>query len=148
MNRQLLSEISPAPLFGWAHQFGLPPDFLRLVELNNWCATDGVGPTEPFVIEGDSLLTDECNAHVRYVFRQTDTSRFDPLFTKAVSTLLASKIATNITGDRTLGPQLLARYETVDGPKARRIDAGEGSPARRMPYTDSDLVNARYQRFF
>lgn len=148
MERAILSELTPAPLFGWCKKFGLPSDFLRLVEMNDWEAPDGVGPTEMWVIEGSALLTNEDCARIRYVSAVTDTSKFDALFTKALSTLLASKIATNITGDRTLGPQLLARYENVDGPKARRIDAGEGSPNRRMPYTDSDLVRSRYQRFF
>lgn len=145
MKRAILSELSPAPAFGWCRRFALPSDYLRMVELND---RQQGAPTEMWAVEGGELLTDEDCAHVRYVARATDTSKFDPLFVKALSILLASKIAANITGDRTLSPQLLARYQAIDAPAARRVDAGEGSPVRRLPSTDSDLVRSRYQRFF
>lgn len=53
---------------------------------------------QPYTIETDDkgnsiLLTDQCDALLRYTAKVTDTTKFTPLFTLALSHLLASQLA-------------------------------------------------------
>jgi hypothetical protein len=138
--RATLSELSSAPAFGWAHQFQLPSNFLRLLQLNDAEDDEGVRACE---IEGGKLLTDEDSAQIRYTARITDESKYDNLFIEAFAAKLASKIARPITGGSNDGMALLQRYESVILPRAKRIDANENKPRQRVNYLESNLVRAR-----
>jgi len=141
-DRATLSEVLPVPAFGWAHKFALPSDFLRLLQLNDVADDEGVKSYE--IEKGGLLLTDEEIAQIRYTARVTDESKYDPLFIEAFSTKLASEIARPITGGTNDGQTLLARYENVILPRARRTDANETRPRQRLNFLESNLVRSRF----
>ncbi len=127
MKREVLSRLVDEPVFGWKRQYQLPPDFLRLVQLNGFAETEAARNSE---IEGNTLLCDEDEAQVRYVRRMEDAGLFDPLFAEALAMKLASKLAQPLTGSRTLGAEILREYERITAPLARRIDSQEDRPVK------------------
>lgn len=138
--RLTLSRLSDNPLFGWAFQYQLPEDFLRLLQLNAYSATEAL---KLYEIEGNRLLTNEGVAQVRYVSRVTDPNLFDALFVEALATKIASKLAQPLTGSRQEAVALLQAYERVVAPLARSVDAREGRSRRRLPFIESMLVQSR-----
>ena len=135
-----LSRLSAVPLFGWAHQFQLPANFLRLIEFNGRDASQVEGE---YVIEsGGVLLTDEGAAEIVYIRRTTDANQFDALFVEAFSLKLAARISTKLTKDGSMQERLLARFREAVA-KAKRSDANEARPRRLGPLEDSWLVAAR-----
>jgi len=144
MRRAALNKLAAAPLFGWANAFQLPVDCLRVTQLNE------VDPTERFPlfsIEADQLLTDEDTAQIRYIARVEDGSFYPPLFTHALATMLASRLAGPLTGSRELPSALMNEYEAITGPKARMADVFEENRRIKMPWVDSALVQSRFTRY-
>jgi len=145
MKRMELSELSTTPVNEWAHQYALPDDYISIYQLNEfncWNYSYVPGGDKLFQIEGGALLTNAEIASIRYVFQQTDTTKFDPLFVTAISLLLASKIAKPITGND--GTALIQRYEQIALPRAMKYDAREDKPHVISPIETSELVRSRY----
>ena len=138
--RVLLSRLAEEPIAGWAHQYALPVDCLRILQVNGyeWHERQGL-----FETEGRALLTDAEVANVRYIRQVTDANLFTPLFSEALAVKLAAQLAQPLTGSRELPTQLLTEYERIIGPKARRLDAFEGRPKVKLPWVTSALVAAR-----
>jgi len=143
IKRATLSAFVDAPLSGWAYQYGLPADFMRSVQLNGYEADE---IRSDYQIENGRLLTDYDIAQLRYVAKITDPTLYDPLFIEAFALKLASKIAVPLTGNRELGPQFNAEFNSIALPRARRIDAAEDRKKRKPWFIESDVVRARYQR--
>jgi hypothetical protein len=141
IHRETLSQLATPPVFGWAFQYQLPEDCLRLFELNGWDVARRPGFWE---IEGRVLLTNEGEAQVRYISRVTDCNKFDALFIEALALKLASKIARPINGSAEMSGEFLTEYEKVTGGRARRTDAFEGRPLRAPAWMQSDLVFSRF----
>jgi hypothetical protein len=55
----------------------------------------------PFEWEGDSLYADEADAALVYTFRQTDPTKFSPIFVTTLSFLLSSYVSGPIAKDKT-----------------------------------------------
>jgi hypothetical protein len=77
------------PVFGTENRFTLPAGWMKIVEL--------YGSTTPWWLEGGYLLTADTSASVRYVYQETDTTLYDPLFIQALITYLAEKMAYPLT---------------------------------------------------
>jgi hypothetical protein len=137
-----LTRLSIAPAFGWEFQYQLPSDFLRARSWNNRNVWIGAG-INYFQIEQDRLLSNDEESNMRYIFRQEDATKFDSLFTNALSILLASKIAAAITGSVNLTQQLLVKYN-FQVSQARRIDASEDASPIRNRFSESALVRSRF----
>lgn len=81
----------------WDFAYARPTDALRLLSvLPPDASTDDIA--QPFDTEsGDDgaalVLTDQADAHARFVARVTDTTKFPPLFVDALAWLLASYLA-------------------------------------------------------
>src|SRR5688572_8267905 len=63
-DRVQLSELAEGPAFGWARQFQLPADCLRVLEFNDQEIGDWI--SEEYEIEGRRLLTDAAVARIVY----------------------------------------------------------------------------------
>lgn len=93
--RAALPALSSAPAWGFDTQFQLPPDFLKIMQVNDTFIAPGLvdyrsGDDSAYAIEGSNILTNFATPlKIRYVMDVTDTSLFDPLFDE----VLASKIA-------------------------------------------------------
>jgi hypothetical protein len=140
--RSKLTRLVDNPVFGWTFQYQLPSDFLRARSWNNRDVWVGAG-INYFQIEQDRLLSNDEESNLRYIFRQEDTTKFDPLFINALSVLLASKIASAITGSVNLTQQLLMKYN-LQVSQARRIDSSEDSNPIRNRFSESAFVRSRF----
>jgi hypothetical protein len=138
--RAQLSKLPTAPVFGWAAQYQLPTDLIRIRSFNDVEVWD-VGTQ--FELEGGLLLTDMDEAKIRYVRREENANKYDPLFVTALATLIASEIAFPLTNDKNLSQLMLAAFQQVHLPRARRIDAVEDQGRRRFSYMGSALVASR-----
>ena len=135
-----LSPISPAPLYDWTYAFGLPVDFGRMLIFNSFAPTM---PVTQYQIVGNQLYTDESTAVISYIQKIVDENLFDALFVEALVLRLASKLARPLAGSLDIERNLNGQFEKALA-EARRIDAGEGIPRRKMLWVDSDLVQSRY----
>lgn len=111
----LLAETPPTP---WAYAYQAPSDVLNFLSITDPNATDdysqglqqygnitgatnyniGLYTPQPFAVEMDAagnqvIYTNQVSAMLRYSARVTDTTTFGPLFTEALTWLLASKLA-------------------------------------------------------
>lgn len=88
---------SSAPAWDWQFAYAQPSNTLRILAvLNPNAATED--ESQPYESEIDAagnqiILTDLEKASIRYITRVTDTTKFSPLFTDALSWLLASNLA-------------------------------------------------------
>lgn len=129
LTRAALSKDTEAPAFGWAFQYTLPRDCLRVIPLTQ----DGVPNADPIVheVEGRKILTNaDAPLPVRYI-RRAEASVFDPMLVQAIAMQLAFIIAFNLTGSRSKQDDALAQYRLVMR-SARRIDGMEGTPEEQV----------------
>lgn len=156
IQRKTLSQHADAPEYGYAYQYSLPADFMRLDRVNEVSIWD-TQRSDWFEIEngldsgdnsiGPVLLTNATNIRIRYVADITDTQRFDPLFTQALTVLLAAKGARAITGSERKEQELRNQYEAIDLPHAQQVDGAETMSGENPPIIDaisrSFLVKSR-----
>lgn len=135
----VLSRLDARPLFTWQYAFALPADFLRVYEVND----SEEGLDDPWVIEGDKLLSDCDVINLVYVYRMMDASKFDPLFQEALSYKLAEKLATTLRGSSSQVVDFTTQYERITAPLARRIDANERRDRKPLMPFRSQFVDAR-----
>lgn len=109
------------PVGPWLYAYGVPSDLIRSISVRgnegegfaNFqdrdslrgihaaygnSIDDELGVSD-FIIENNILYTNAEEATLRYVFKQSDTTRWTPRFSDAVSWLLASYLAGAITQD-------------------------------------------------
>jgi hypothetical protein len=141
IRRVELVQSATVPVYGWAFQYELPVDCIRVLEVNGW--EIGMRP-DAWEIEGRKLLLNEEQAKIRYIAQVTDCNLFDAIFVEALALKLAAKIALPINGSTKMSEQFLTEYEKVTGSRARRTDAFEGRPARKPAWSQSDLVTSRF----
>jgi len=65
-------------------RYALPADALKPLSLQG---------NAPFSLENGVIVCKQANAELRYVFAQTDSNAFSPLFSQALAWLLASHLA-------------------------------------------------------
>jgi hypothetical protein len=125
--------------------FAIPPDFLKLRELRG-----ERGRIDEFEMRRANgkrcVLADADEIKMRYVQRIDDPDEYDPMFTAALVTLLASKLARAISGSDQLETTLLQRYESVDLPAARTADGHDSQSAENHPLEEflaGNLTGAR-----
>lgn len=83
----------------WAYRYALPADCLkpRRVLPDGYADTENDG--SPYEWEGASLYCDEALATLVYTFSVTDTTKFSPMFVKALSFRLASYMSGPVLKD-------------------------------------------------
>ncbi len=130
-----LAQNADAPLFKFARGFTLPPDFLRLVELENrWVFTidrpvADVNPLPPYELQGRSLLTDfAAPLKISYLRDVADeTTIWHPLFEEVVVVALAMVLA-NPLAKSTTQVEMMARLKRARVNEARRVNAIQRPP--------------------
>lgn len=119
IKRTTLAQDADPPEFGYAYQYTLPVDFLRL--LSHEYQTYGTD----YKIEGGRILSDvPAPFYLRYIYRITDTSKYDPMFAEALATRIAFELCEKITQSNSKGAQLRRDYDFVIR-EARRANAME-----------------------
>lgn len=130
--RASLAPVLPAPAWGYANNFQLPTDCLRVL------STDY--PDDDFKIEGRMVLSDSSGLNILYVKQQLDTSQYTPTFAEVLSLRLAADLCYSVANSATLAKEMYQAY--LDQLKAARsADAQEGSADE---FTVNTWKNARY----
>ncbi len=138
-----LSKLAQAPLYKWRAAYQLPPDFIRLIEIEG---EDAWLPKEYFDRQGNKLLIGRgCeydgdmpdSLNIEYIARVEDTTLFDPLLVESMAILLAMKCARALTGSDSKQAELRKEYEQVVLPRAMTLNAqpinsGVNHPVRKM----------------
>ena len=106
------------PEFEYDNAYALPTDCLKLIK------TDV--DEDVYVVEAGYILTDEDTLEILYVKDQTDTSKFDDLFTELLSLEMAYKMARTLTESSTVKAQIKQDLDEKRR-EARSMDAQEGT---------------------
>jgi hypothetical protein len=129
------------PDFEYDYQYLIPSDAIRSFYLTNSSETyKFMKPRVDWVIEGNSILTNESKVYLCYDGVPEPTA-MDSLFAQAFATLLASRLCMTVTGDRNLYLSLLNEFNNVIMPEARRIN---GTEKQTLPVIDSEWIEASY----
>jgi hypothetical protein len=139
IGRATLSKLVSAPAFGWSAQFVLPADFIRVIAINEMIA--GMGETE-FEVEGGLILLDSEEAHLKYVRRVEDCTRWDALFCRGYAIFLAAAVMPSLA----TSPELAVALEraAVDFEReAFSSDAVESKPLVRFAHERSGWLDVR-----
>lgn len=132
----------------------IPPSYVEAAVGLTIAWLDGVytdypfeGPDPDYPLGADEPLDSyECTTtgrsvlHVRGTEDPTDTTMRPALFSRAVATLLASRLAIPLTENAALGVALLEEYQKVTLPQAASADSMQG---RTQPLRSSILETAR-----
>lgn len=102
---QLAHDVS-GPVFGWTYKYKLPPDYLRVLLVND--------KKTGWVVENGLLLTDEESVNVEYLYRCEDTGKFDSLFVTLLAKRLARETAWAITRSDTTSQRMATMYEDAE----------------------------------
>jgi len=113
IKRAELAQLVSTPEFGYAYQYQLPSDCLRVLKTDEG---------EEYKVEGVYLLTDATTAFIQYISRVTDASKYSPNFAMALSKFLAANICYPITQSRELVNDLRADFQRILQ-EARSVDA-------------------------
>lgn len=119
--RTALAPLAEAPAFGFAAQYRLPFDCLRVLGMAD--------RRSRFRVEGRRLLTDADDAAIVYVRRLADPAAFDALLADAVAARLAHDMAYALAGSAALAGRMWELYVRKLA-EARKADAQEGGAER------------------
>jgi hypothetical protein len=124
--RLALTELSPAPIFGYAHRYQLPNNHIRVISVND--IEDG-----EWDVEGKELLTDEGEVEVVYTRRVEETGLWSPRFTATLIKRLAMKWSESLTSSTSLSDRAEKKADRTER-KAKSADGQEGSSRRIENY--------------
>jgi hypothetical protein len=136
MSRRALPADTAKPEFEWQWQYTIPEDCLRVLPIT----ADGKrnSPPIPYVVEGTKILTNKAAPlYVRYIFQQTNTAVFTPVFIDLLAQILAANFAYWVTGKASFAKQL-SDISSIAFLEAARIDSLEGLPEE--PYDDEIIM--------
>ena len=137
--RTSLPALAAAPDYGWARQFTVPEECMRLVQVGD----DYVfytGLLETFQLEGGVIMTDEAAPlRLRYVERVTNVGLWPVLFGRVVALQLAIDACEKLTTSSAKQGALNEAYALAVA-QARKQSAIERPPQR---VDHSDWLNAR-----
>jgi hypothetical protein len=122
--RVALVKLTAAPAYGYANQFALPDDCLRVLEVEN---NDAQYRVENLKGQGAVLLTDAPTVSIVYIADIDDPTLFDAALTEALGAKLAAVLALNLTGSQATADAKTREYGLTLG-NARSIDAQESGP--------------------
>jgi hypothetical protein len=125
--------------FGWDRAFRLPTDCIRPVFLTNTERSYRFYKVNvDWTVEQRVILSNFDEVFLMYLI-EPPIATMDSLFIQAFYTLLASKLATPVAGDRGLKRELLEEFMNVIMPEARRVNGFEGA---ETPEVDSEWLEA------
>lgn len=143
--RASLTAEATAPAFGYAYQYVLPADCLRLTRVGDYDAVLGLtdydgGGRALYALEDGRILTDlAAPLNIRFVKRVVDTTRWDPCFEEALACRIAMDLGEPLTQSDSKIQRAAALYKDAIK-EARRQNAIERA-AESIP--DSSWVMGR-----
>jgi hypothetical protein len=128
LKRALLAQLAAAPAHGWTYQYQLPADYIRKVTVYNGVSEDDKIENDYYQIEGGVLLTDETTVYMKYIYLNTDSTKYSTKFDEALAAKLAAMIAFPIANDKNLAKLLADNYAGV-------LHIAQGADAQENPDT-------------
>lgn len=118
--RAQIANATTAPAFGFSTAFGLPNDFIRMVNLPD-------SDMAEYQVEGRQLLTNEsAPLNVVYIYDCQDPTLFDPLFVTTLGFAMGEALAWPITQSRDVEAKMRSKKE-AQIPTARLVGSQENS---------------------
>lgn len=118
-----------APAFGFAYQYSLPSDFLRLEGIYNVGGLD----RDAYEIEGNKILTNiEAPLCIRYISREVAQTKWPHYFVEAFATRLAYEMCERLKQDPQRKNLLMQEYQLVIA-AAKRANAIQLAIKRPLP---------------
>lgn len=145
MRRAALPALITTPAWGFAYEYQLPADLVRVVQVHDVYYVAGLTDYRtmmdvPFQVEGRKVLSDlDAPLKIRYVARVDDTQQWDALFVEAFASRLAYEACEAITQSNTKKEAAYADYQATVR-QAKQVDAIE-NPAEPLP--DSSWLLSR-----
>lgn len=133
-------------LYEWLYAFELPGDFLLLTELNGQCVFFNSGNTfgSLYEVYQNTLYCNTATADIKYNQLQLDSSRYDPMFIRALECKIAELIATTVRKDDA-GMSIKMRGLYMQSiTRARVQNSAERNPRRYFAPSQSRFVRARF----
>lgn len=125
-------------LIGWSNAFVIPDGFLKLLMLRTKTGQK-IDHFDMRRVNGvPSIVTHDINPiFIQHVWDVQNPDDFDPLFTEALTSLMASKMARALTQNANLEAQWMQVYQKVDLPAARLaaahdLNSNENHPLREF----------------
>jgi hypothetical protein len=116
----VLSPLSAAPAFRWSHQFDLPGDLLRVIEIGG-----GIQPND-YRLQGRRILANTKVLYLSYIGDKNE-SQWDANLTDVMIKRMAKDMAYPLTKSASLAELKDAEYR-VALRQAKAIDAQENPP--------------------
>lgn len=133
MKRASLAPSVTAPSWGFTYSFPLPADFARLVEIRDLS-------TAEYVLEDNQILANDDTLYIRYVYKVSDSNKYDSSFVDAVATRLAVELCESMTQSNTKKELLFQEYDD-SLMRAKRVDGQENPPVQ---FEEDEWINVRY----
>lgn len=148
--RASLAADSEAPVWGYDHQYTLPNDCLRILQVGNQNSYEYQrGSSEQYRVEGRKIVTNiDAPLLLEYTRSVTDPMEMDVMFRQVFSAALAKDIAEALTGSaekvddmERLFQMKLRSAKATDGqePSPRRIESSEFLNAREESWLGRDI---------
>lgn len=135
--RVILAADTAAPAYGYAAQFTLPADFLRVVEVGD------DNEDIDWKVESGKLLASGTALKLRYIWKNTTESSWDSMLVHAMELQMAALMAYPITMSAAKEQLQLQKLE-VFMKRCRAVD-GQDDPAQQLG--DERLLTARFGSF-
>lgn len=132
MSRGECAQLSTTPAFGFAYEFALPSDCLRVLRMEEH--------DYDFKVEGRKILTDESTCKILYIKQVVDPNQFDAMFVEVLSARMALELSYSLAENNQLTDMMAALYKQKIR-EARSMDGQESSPDELLAttWTDSRL---------
>jgi hypothetical protein len=105
VKRVVLAPLSDTPAFDYQHQYQLPPDWLRTIQIGTRVYVPD------FTIEGQRILTDLTSLPLVYVFDNKVESTWDAELVAVVTAGMAAVLAYPITQSASMQQTMEAKYQ-------------------------------------
>lgn len=115
LERVSLAKLTTSPDFGFANEFQLPSDYIRILKTDD--------DHDTYRIEGKKLRTDRSAVKVQYIKRVIDPGQFDVEFVELLSARIAVDLAIPLTDSDT-------RLRSMRELYAERRDDARGSDSQ------------------
>lgn len=143
-----LAEVTNDRPGDWLYAYDRPNDCLKVQWVRPQYSADAAVPkalypgdeiSYPYDVDGGIIYCDLTPAILRYTFRQTDPTKFSPLFVEALSWHLAVRLAMPLTRDPKIRADAFQLAQRTQG-AAEMADANE---TRHTSDHETDFVKGR-----
>jgi len=132
-----------APNHHWDYQYYLPSDFIRLISIDEEDDSEPVDYRPK--IKGKYIMTDFTTLNINYIWKVTDPTVFDDLFTEVLILKLAHKFINPLAGtaSQRFKDELREELKIAEA-KARVISAQENNKTGRDNYNNAKYGSGLY----